>query len=109
MLAPVIFVLSLVQRRNGASEDGKLPPLVPLFVVGFLVMALLRTFVAVPDSVLHTGQFLQTTLLSAAMFALGCGVHVSLLNRVGGKSLILGVLSTVLIFVLAFVGMSILG
>lgn len=109
MLAPVIFTLSLVRRRAGATGRGSLPPLVPLFVIGFLGMALLRTFVSLPPAVLDIGQLVQTLLLGAAMFALGTGVHVSLLKRVGGRPLALGLASTALVFALAFLGMLVIG
>lgn len=109
MLAPVIFTLSLVQRRAGGTDPGALPPIVPLFVVGFLAMALVRTFVPLPSAVLDVGQLVQTLLLGAAMFALGTGVHVSLLKKVGGRPLVLGVVSTALVFGLAFMGMTLLG
>lgn len=109
MLAPVIFTLSLVQRRNGVTESGALPPVVPLFVLGFLMLALVRTFVPLPPIVLDIGQLVQTLLLGAAMFALGTGVHISLLKRVGGRPLVLGLVSSVLVFGLAFIGMILLG
>ncbi|WP_435200044.1 YeiH family protein [Janibacter sp. GS2] len=109
MLAPVIFTLSLVQRRAGGTDAGALPPIVPLFVLGFLAMALVRTFLPLPSAVLDVGQFVQTLLLGAAMFALGTGVHVSLLKKVGGRPLVLGVVSTALVFGLAFMGMILLG
>ena len=109
MLAPVILTLSLVQRRNGLSAGRTLPPVVPLFVVGFLAMALVRTLAPLPAVVLDAGQLLQTLLLGAAMFALGTGVHVSLLKRVGGRPLVLGLVSTVLVFLLAFIGMVLIG
>lgn len=109
MLAPVIFVLSLARRRAGAPEEGALPPLVPLFVAGFIAMALLRSVVTMPAVVLDGAHFLQTILLAAAMFALGCGVHVGLLRRLGGRPVVLGGLSTVLVFGLALAGMSVLG
>lgn len=109
MLAPVILVLSLVRRRAGVTDGEGLPPLVPLFVVGFLAMALLRTFAALPPAVLDLGQLLQTLLLGAAMFALGAGVHVRLLRRVGRRPFVLGLASTVLVFVLATAGMGLVG
>lgn len=109
MLAPVIFTLSLLRRRAGAGEAKDLPPLVPLFVVGFIAMAIVRTFVPLSDTVLEVGSLLQTLLLGAAMFALGTGVHVSLLKRVGGRSLVLGILSTLLVLAVAATGMLLLG
>lgn len=110
MLAPVVFLLALVQRRKGDVREGtSLPPIVPLFIVGFLAMALVRTFVTLPPVALDGGRILQTLTLGAAMFALGTGVHISLLTKVGGRSLVLGVASTALVFILAFAGMTVLG
>lgn len=103
MLAPVIAVVGLVQRRTGTtrSSDGSAPPIVPLFIVGFLAMVVLRSFVPLPSSVLSAGSFLQTALLGAAMFGLGCGVKVRELVQVGGKPFVLAALATVLMAVVA--------
>ncbi|MDO5738625.1 MAG: putative sulfate exporter family transporter [Ornithinimicrobium sp.] len=101
MLAPVVTVLGLLERRRTAgtqhASDTARPPLVPLFVAGFLAAALLRTFAPMPALALATGQQLQVLLLSAAMFALGLGVHVSMLRKAGIRSFALGGLSTVLV------------
>ncbi|HEX7351865.1 YeiH family protein [Brachybacterium sp.] len=103
MLAPVMAVLSLQQRRTGAA-DGKRPPLVPLFVLGFLAMVALRSVVPLPAGVLEAGSLLQTVLLAAAMFALGTGVKVRHLLRVGPRPLALAALSTLLVATLALAG-----
>lgn len=103
MLAPVMAVLSLQQRREGAA-DGKRPPLVPLFVLGFLAMVLLRSVAPLPGSVLEVGALAQTALLAAAMFALGTGVKVRTLLQVGPRPLALAALSTLLVATLALVG-----
>ncbi|MGO3289430.1 YeiH family protein [Brachybacterium sp. AOP42-C2-15] len=103
MLAPVMAVLSLQQRREGAA-DGKRPPLVPLFVLGFLAMVLLRSFAPLPGGFLEVGALLQTALLAAAMFALGTGVKVRNLLQVGPRPLALAALSTLLVATLALGG-----
>lgn len=103
MLAPVMAVLSLQQRREGRT-DGRRPPLVPLFVLGFLAMVLLRSFVPLPEVVLEGGSLLQTALLAAAMFALGTGVKVRNLLQVGSRPLALAALSTLLVATLALGG-----
>ena len=103
MLAPVMAVMSMQQRRHGA-KDGKRPPLVPLFVVGFLAMVLVRSFVPLPEPVLEAGSLLQTLLLAAAMFALGTGVRISLLKQVGLRPFLLAALSTVLVASVALGG-----
>src|SRR5699024_9922612 len=52
MLAPVVSILSLQKRRRGmgrqAAGEGKRPPIVPLFVIGFLVMVFIRSTMQLP-------------------------------------------------------------
>ena len=103
MLAPVMATLSLQQRREGMVE-GKRPPLVPLFVLGFLAMVVLRSVVPLPAPVLEIGAMLQTGLLAAAMFALGTGVRVRRLLQVGPRPFALAALSTLLVACLALGG-----
>src|SRR5690606_37790640 len=103
MLAPVMAVLSMQQRRRGGS-DGKRPPLVPQFVLGFLAMVLVRSFVPIPEQVREVGSLLQTLLLAAAMFALGTGVRIALLKQVGLRPFVLAALSTLLVAALALGG-----
>lgn len=102
MLAPVAAVLSWRQRRAGV-EGGKRPPLVPLFVLGFLALVVVRSLVDVPAAVLGGAQGVQTFLLTTAMLALGAGVHVRSLLRRGGRTLALAVGST---FVVGAVGLA---
>lgn len=104
MLAPVVLGINLSMRRSGANVSGKTPPIVPLFIVGFLAAALLRTFGSMPTAILDAGQILQTLFLAAAMFALGTGVKYSLLTKVGFKPVVLGALSTVLVTGIALTG-----
>lgn len=103
MLAPVMAVLSTRERRRGGAEGAR-PPLVPLFVLGFLAMVLVRSFLPLPDLVVEAGAVLQTTLLGAAMFALGTGVRVRALLRVGARPFALATASTLLVAVLALLG-----
>lgn len=104
MLAPVIAGITVYMNRRGESHVGKRPPVVPLFVVGFVIAMLIRTTGVLPDSVLNVTQVLQTLLLAAAMFALGLGVHFKSLLKVGGRPVILGLLSTVVIMAVSLGG-----
>lgn len=108
MLAPVMAVLGARERAHGAAE-GKRPPLVPLFVIGFLAMVLLRSVAPLPETVLTIGNLLQTTLLAAAMFALGTGVKVRKLIHVGVRPFVLAALSTLLVAVIALGGVLLVG
>ncbi|UIK88986.1 YeiH family protein [Arthrobacter polaris] len=103
-LAPIIAGVTLYMHRNKAVAGTRRPPLVPLFVVGFVLTMLLRSTGVLPDSILSIAQNLQTLLLASAMFALGLGVHLRGLVRSGGKSLILGVLSTLVILTVSLGG-----
>lgn len=103
LLAPVMAVLSARERARGEAE-AKRPPLVPLFVLGFLAMVLLRSALPLPELLLETGSLLQTTLLAAAMFALGTGVKVRRLIHVGVRPFVLAALSTLLVAATALGG-----
>lgn len=108
LLAPVVAILSVRQRRQGqTAPDGKRPPIVPIFIIGFLLMVILRSMFTLPDVVISTGSFLQTALLSAAMFGLGCGVKIRNLIRVGARPFILATASTILVGGIALAGIQI--
>ncbi|SMY11897.1 YeiH family protein [Brevibacterium jeotgali] len=128
MLAPVIAILSVRERRRAATAEvrapagaeasaasdataptAQLPPIVPLFVAGFLTMVVVRSFVPVPEVALDVAGVAQTLLLSAAMFALGCGVKVRALVQVGPRPFVLAALSTILVASLALTGMLLVG
>lgn len=101
-LAPVIMSLSAT-RSHGPAEDSR-PPLLPLFVVGFIAAMLIATTGWVPQPVMDVAQFLQQFLLATAMFALGLGVHFKSLLKLGGKPVLLGALATVIISAVALIG-----
>lgn len=93
-LAPIIAGISVAMRRRGVEDSGTKPPIVPLFVIGFLAAVLVRTTGVLPEPVLTSLEGAQSITLAAAMVALGLGVHLPSLFRVGMKPVILGVLST---------------
>ncbi|MEO8907081.1 MAG: putative sulfate exporter family transporter [Microbacteriaceae bacterium] len=115
MLAPVIAGISISRRRamNRAAQTrsvtAKRPPIIPLFVVGFIVMVLIRSIGFVPMPVLDTAKILQTALLSAAMFALGTGVRFSTFKAVGFKPFALAAVSTVIVAGVALGGILVVG
>lgn len=113
-LAPVVTVLSVRQRflvraSKVGEQPAHLPPLVPGFVLGFVGLVLVRSLVPIPEFVLQAGESLQTLLLAAAMFALGCGVSLKRLTRVGARPFALAGCSTILVSTVALVGMVLVG
>lgn len=105
LLAPMVAGMSVVRRRRGAVKPGeKRPPLVPLFVVGFLAMIALRTTGLLNAGVLDSAKTVQTYLLAAALFGLGTGVHLASLRRTGLRAAALGLASWVLIAGVSYAG-----
>ena len=96
LLAPMVAAVGIAQRRRG-NATGTRPPLVPVFVLGFLAMIALRSTGAVPASVLSAASATTTVLFAAALFALGTAVRLGDLLRTGRRGLVLGACSTVLV------------
>ncbi|WP_045866772.1 YeiH family protein [Streptomyces sp. WMMB 714] len=112
LLAPLVaaVVLSVRARRaaapaggsggDGSGGDGgevRRPPLVPLFVAGFVLAVALRTTGWLPAGALEAAHTAQELLLAAALFGLGSAVHLPTLARTGGRVAALGLFSWVVI------------
>ncbi len=95
-LAPMVAGTSMARRRRG-SASGRRPPIVPLFVAGFLAMVALRSTGEVPDWCVTAAKVAGTLLFAAALFGLGSAVRIGDLLRTGRRGLLLGGLSTVLV------------
>lgn len=105
MLAPMVAGAALHEHKRGTPVSGaKRPPILPLFVAGFLAMIAVRTSGVLPASMLGHAKILQDLLLAAGMFGLGCGVRVRELSKTGVKPLLLGLASWVLIAAVAYMG-----
>lgn len=108
MLAPVMAALAVHRRRQiarqGLTGDVRMPPLVPVFVLGFLAMVVLASVVDIPDRAMTWAKLLETGLLAAAMFALGTGVRRDVFRSVGPRPLVLAALSTLLVTAIGLVG-----
>ena len=101
MLAPMVAVASIATRRRQTETGGVRPPIVPLFIVGFLVAVLVRTFVPLPEVVLEVADVLKSVLLAAALFAIGASLRLEKLARSGLRALAAAALSWAVILVLA--------
>ncbi|MEX2626502.1 MAG: putative sulfate exporter family transporter, partial [Ilumatobacteraceae bacterium] len=102
LLAPMVAGVG-VWRRRSVSEalDTARPPIVPLFVVGFLAMIGLRATGWLPDGALDAARTGEQAFLTAGMFGLGAGVEFARLRRLGGRPLVLGLGSWVIVAGLA--------
>ena len=101
-LAPMVALAGVVERRRGVVETGAtLPPVVPVFVAGFVVAMLVRTFVPLPDWALTGADIVQTALLAIALFGLGTAVRLRTLVTTGWRAAAVGLLAWALIAALA--------
>jgi uncharacterized integral membrane protein (TIGR00698 family) len=114
MLGPLVIVLSLVGRgRGGGVQAGRgLPPLgrlVPWFIIGFIVMALARSFGLIPEPLLQPLATLATALTVLAMAGLGLGVDLRGLAAAGPRVSLVVTLSLVLLAAMALGLIGLLG
>lgn len=105
LLAPVAAGVGIAARRRGATPaDTRRPPLVPLFLIGFLACAALRATGMLPTTVLQSAHSVQVALLAAAMFALGTGVRLDMLRGIGWRPVALAGFATVWVTAIALAG-----
>jgi uncharacterized integral membrane protein (TIGR00698 family) len=85
MLGPVVIGFSLLRRRGAPADSaaGKRPSPVPAFVVGFAVLATLRSLHFIPDDVANATKLVAGWLTIGAMAALGLGVDLQGVRQVG--------------------------
>lgn len=122
-LAPMVVLVGLALARraraaavpggagaaaSGAADESgaERPPLVPLFVAGFLATVVLRSILGLPDD--HVLVTLLTTLatllLTAAMVGLGAGIRVRALVATGGPMLALTAIASLIAAAVSFLG-----
>jgi len=100
MLAPMVAVAALGARRvarQSGERGGTLPPIVPLFILGFVALVVVRTFVPLPDWLLDAADVVQSALLATALAAIGAGLRLERLARSGVRSLAVGALAWLVI------------
>ncbi|MDT0168638.1 putative sulfate exporter family transporter [Pseudarthrobacter sp. BRE9] len=106
LLAPVAALAGVHHRKGVRALDAAdgvsttMPPLVPLFVAGFVAMVALRSTGWLSAGWLELGGTLQDILLGAALFGLGSAVRIRILLHTGGQALLAALASWLLIAVL---------
>lgn len=100
MLAPVIVAVGLLAHRKRA-EQGERPPLLPLFVVAFLVLVVANSLLPIPAVVQDAGSTASRWCLVAAIAALGMKTKLGEIVEIGWKPVLLMVVETLFIAALA--------
>ncbi len=110
MLAPVVLVISLCVRQfSDQQAEGKRPPILPMFVVGFLIFAALNSFGLIPQAVIELMSSTSRWALLISIAAVGMKTSLKRILDVGGQAIILIVAETVFVALFVLVGVLLLG
>ena len=115
LLAPVVLGLGWFARRaakrkdneNGDAEQGQVP--VPWFVIGFVSLVVLNSFVVIPDAPKHVFVALTAILLTMALAAMGLETDLRKLRMKGPRPFVLGALAWVFIASFSFAAIQLFG
>ena len=116
LLAPLVAAVSFTLRRklshtnitDSNTQKAKLPPIVPLFIIGFIAAISINSSFNLPSELVSNVKWLEKSLLACALAGLGAGVDIKKLRRVGTRPLALGLISWMLIATLSAIGVRIL-
>ena len=111
LLAPVVLVISILVRRHAAEGelDGKRPPILPMFVVGFLIFATLNSLGLIPQIIVDWMSSLSRWALLISIAAVGMKTSLKRILDVGGQAIALIVAETVFIALFVLAGVLLLG
>lgn len=105
MLAPVVLVAAVLIRTYAeAPEDGKRPPLLPFFVVGFLVLATFNSMGLIPTFIADFMSQASRWMLLIAIAAVGMKTNLKRVLAVGGPAIALLITETIFIAGLILAG-----
>ncbi|MEM9966786.1 MAG: putative sulfate exporter family transporter [Pseudomonadota bacterium] len=107
MLAPVVLIASLLIRRYAAhtATEGKRPPLLPGFVIGFLVLALLSSLNMIPAFLIDWLSQASRWFLLIAIAAVGMKSNIKQVLSVGGAAIAFISIETLFIAVIVLGGL----
>jgi uncharacterized integral membrane protein (TIGR00698 family) len=104
MLGPVVVLLSLFRSRLGVAGPVPRPGLlylIPWFIIGFLVLATARSGGVIPNALLGPILTSAKILTVISMAALGLGVDLRVVGRVGGRVTVAVVVSLLVLIAIS--------
>ena len=103
MLMPVVLIMMLVIKRfyktNSQAEGGEVPKM-PLFLIGFIALMLLNSFVTLPEFVIEAGTQVSRFFLVVSITAIGMKSNLGKLAEVGVLPIVMIVVETLWIALL---------
>jgi uncharacterized integral membrane protein (TIGR00698 family) len=107
-LVPVVVTISLIMHRR-RSPDADSQPLLPWFLVAFVVLVLVNSFGWVPDTAQSALTPVSSWCLLTAVAALGVKTSLKALADVGPKPVAVMVLQTVFLAAFVIGGVALIG
>jgi uncharacterized integral membrane protein (TIGR00698 family) len=108
MLAPVVLTAVLLFRQS-APAGTRRPPLLPGFVIVFILLAALNSVVTVPPVITDLAGQVSRWALLVAIAAVGVKTSLASISKVGGRAISALVADTVFLAVFVLVAMLLLG
>ncbi|MCZ2158074.1 putative sulfate exporter family transporter [Bartonella sp. 220] len=96
MLGPLIFALSILYHRS-AQTRLRWHTLVPWFIIGFIIMMLIRSSNLMPETTLIPIRFIAQLFTVISMAALGLGVDVRSLKKAGWRVILVSTCSILIL------------
>jgi uncharacterized integral membrane protein (TIGR00698 family) len=104
LLAPLVITLGILARRRagGTAGTGAKAPL-PWFVLGFIALVIVNSFVTIPAAAKGFIVTATAFLLAVALAAMGLEADIARLRRKGARPLLLGLTASVFISALSLI------
>ena len=111
MLAPVVLLISLSIRMlaTAGEAEGNKAPLIPLFVIMFLILAGINSTGVIPTEISGAIADLSRWALLISIAAVGMKTSLKTIFKVGGQAIVLIVAETIFIAGFILVGLKLLG
>lgn len=111
LLLPVVLAISFLLQRSGeaaAADDGKRPPLLPMFLVGFAALVVVNSLGWLPTAVETALQGASRWCLVLAIAALGTRTSLGDLVHVGWRPVAIVVSETLFVGLVVLTGLMVL-
>lgn len=85
-LMPVVIIVGLLFRNSDAAQDASTrPPILPLFMIGFIAVVIINSLGVIPPQIAELGGQMSQWALIAAVAAMGVNTSFGQMARVGAR------------------------
>lgn len=102
LLVPVSIILIIIMKVKDKSTNHAQRIDTPYFLIGFILMAIINTYINIPTEIMNFVNFLTTICLLMAMVALGLNVSLKDLRHRAFKPLIAIIITSICLSVFTF-------